>query len=423
MGTTRTLSSRSTAALLALLALVASLLLVVAQADRADARVLGKVRGEIIGTSASGTPSGDPTVKLLWFTKDWRYLGAQKAYGGAYSISLPPGTYRLQFVDQRPAYDTQKYAPTDVTVTVPANRTVVRTVRMRRGAALYGTVRAGGRPAARARVVAASTTEQSYETLTNKRGEWAIGGLPSGSYSVFTYERTRSWIGKSAWVPGLKRGKTRGVPISLSTRAGNLLVDLYAGGRSMNRPVFVTAVSQRSGQFWTARASKGSVTFRGLFPGRYRLVMPGVGSYLGRTGAVHDGRVKPGHTAFGSFALNKRGASVVGMVVDAEMPSFALGNAAVQLLDADGNQLARTTSDGTGFFVLSGPLTTTQDLLVVVAPDPNGGGWMQGGKAYCKFEEAYVFDVSITTGRETDVGLVPLPHEDSTANPALCQPS
>ena len=49
---------------------------------------------------------------------DWNYIGQKAANGGGYSLSLPPGTYHLQFVDQRPSYDVTRYAPTDVKVTV-----------------------------------------------------------------------------------------------------------------------------------------------------------------------------------------------------------------------------------------------------------------------------------------------------------------
>ena len=54
---------------------------------------------------------------MTWFTADWTYLGSRKAHGGGYSLALEPGTYHLQFTDQRPAYDVEKYYPADVTVT------------------------------------------------------------------------------------------------------------------------------------------------------------------------------------------------------------------------------------------------------------------------------------------------------------------
>ena len=45
----------------------------------------------------------------------------------------------------------------------------------------------------------------------------------------------------------------------------------------------MTAVSRSNGQFWTEQAAHGTVTFGGLYPGKYDLVVPGAGGYLGGT--------------------------------------------------------------------------------------------------------------------------------------------
>src|SRR4051795_9686268 len=85
------------------LALVTALVLF---APPASAATTGKVRGAINNGNA-------PAVAVRVFTKDWRYLGKHKVADGIYSLNLAPGTYRLQFVDQRPAYNLKKFAPAD----------------------------------------------------------------------------------------------------------------------------------------------------------------------------------------------------------------------------------------------------------------------------------------------------------------------
>ena len=114
---------------LVLAALVASMALSAVPSQGAGD--LGRVRGEIIQSNGE-----TPTVKLAWFAADWTYLGARRIIGRAYSLALKPGTYFLQFTDQRPSYDVTKSAPTTVKVTIRAAATTSKTIRMRRGASL-----------------------------------------------------------------------------------------------------------------------------------------------------------------------------------------------------------------------------------------------------------------------------------------------
>ncbi|MCW2844414.1 MAG: hypothetical protein JWN22_2330 [Nocardioides sp.] len=408
---------RSSISLLVVLGLLASLLLVLAPIDGASASDSGKVRGNIFGSQG-----GSPRVKVSWFTSDWMFLGARKAYGGVYTLTLKPGTYWLQFTDQRPAYDVTKYAPTDVKVTVRKNGTSVKNVQMHRGAAITGTVSAGGRKAGGARVVAANAAEQSFTVKANKDGQFALGGLPNGSYSVFTYDRHGEWVGKSGWVPHVVAGKASNVAIGLDRHAGGLLLDLYAGGRQLDGRPFVTAVSRKTGQFWTARATHGSVTFAGLYPGRYRVVVPGVGDWFARGGAVKKGRVKPNRVAFGSFALTRHGGWVEGDVVDGEAPAYPLKGAQVLLFDADGDRIGSTSTDEDGHYRFGGQLRTQHGVAVVVAPDPGSGGWMQGHH-YCQFDSTEVDDVSISVGQGTDLDPIGLPHRVAEGTPTQCLPA
>ncbi|MCW2790985.1 MAG: hypothetical protein JWO76_83 [Nocardioides sp.] len=413
---------RSSLSLMVVLGLLYSMLLILAPMDGASAAAAttGKVRGNIVGTQG-----GPPKVEVTWFTSEWKYLGARKACDGVYYLTLAPGTYWLQFTDQRPAYDVTKYAPTNVKITVRANHTVVKSVRMHRGAVITGTARAGGKPARGARIVASNAAEESYTTTANKSGQFALGGLPSASYSVFTYDKSKQWTGKSTWVSRIRPGAGANLDIRLTKRAGGLLVDLYAGPDPLRHRVFVTAVSRKTGQFWTARASHGSVSFAGLFPGRYKLVAPGSGNYLGRTGPVTNGRVKPGRVAFGSFRLTTRGATVSGIVVDGEDEGYGLAKAQVILFDKAGVRIADTRTNGEGQFFFATQLTTQAGMVVAVNPDPDAGGYEQSSYGYCKFLKRSSAPFSITTSRDTDVGAIALPHAPAAeqGGAVQCYPS
>lgn len=422
MGTpfARRRARRRASALALVVGLLASLLAALGPAVPAQAAQAanGKVVGQVIGSQG-----GKVNVKMLWFDRQWNYLGARRVSGGIYSLSLEPGTYHLQFVDQRPAYDVTKYAPSDVRVVVRSGRIVQRDVRMKRGAAITGTVRAGGRPAKGARVVAANANEQSYEVTANGKGQFAIGGLPAGSYSVFTYDRSETWVGRSLWVPGLKRGHAKNVGITLGKRGGSLLVQLrQPDGRKMGGSFFVTAVSKATGQFWTARARRGEVAFANLFPGGYRMVAPGVGNYFARTAGIQGARVKAGRADLASsFRWTERGGWITGTVVDEADHDTPLRGAVVTAFARSGAQLDRTTTDAYGEFTIDGPIATQDGIRIVVEPDPNGGGWMQG-VAYCPFERTRSGPWSVTTGVQTPIDEpIALRHADIPGTPEQCR--
>src|SRR4051812_40919774 len=113
MSSTPPPARRTRSALLLALALLAAFLVTGA------AQPAGAADDKGLANGAIRFPHGDrPAVKMLWFDGSWNYLGQKRANGDSYSVWLEPGTYHLQFVDQRPAYDVEKYAPTDIEVTV-----------------------------------------------------------------------------------------------------------------------------------------------------------------------------------------------------------------------------------------------------------------------------------------------------------------
>jgi hypothetical protein len=402
---------RSRAALLAVLALLTSLLLVATPTGSASADT---DKGLVTGVLKFPGTGKRPPVKMLWFTKDWGYLGQKKAGAGSYALNLVPGTYWLQFVDQRASYRTDKFAPTDVKVTVRAGEPTIHNVTMQRGAFITGTVRTGnGKLAKGARVAAARTLRsgqnQSYETTANKKGQFAIGGLPSASkkegWSVFSWDKKKRWVGRSEYVGAIKVAQGKDVGVRLRQRAGDLRVLLYTSGGSLTGRSTVTVTSTRTGQWWSAKATGGTAVFRGLYPGTYTMKFDGTGNWLPSTAKVQGAQVRPGNVVIGKFKVTRRGAWITGQAVDASAPAYPLASSQVQLYDAYGTKIDETTSAADGTFTLDGQLYTQQGMTVVVNPWPERGGYVQT-TGYCQFQSTSRPSISVTQGKETALGAV-----------------
>lgn len=343
-----------------LLALLTSLL--VAGVGASQAAPAGKITGQI---RSVGTGYGVSKLQVSLFDRNWNFIRKRRANSsGIYSFGpMRPGVYWVQVNDRRPNWDVTKVATTQVKVRVRGGRTTIRHIRVRRGAAITGVVRAGGRVAPRARVVAINQYGGTYEVTANEHGEYALGGLSAASYSVYGYDRAKRFTGTSTWVPKLTPGAVVNTPINLNTRAGGLVVDLYAGREPMRQRVWVTAVNRRTGQFWVARSQRGQVTLAGLHPGRYRITVPGAGDYLSRTGNV--GKVTAGNFRFTSFRLTKRGGWFTGRAVDAA-DGDGLPGVTVSVYDSSGSLRAKTKTTADGGFRAGGSFGNEKQLTVVL---------------------------------------------------------
>ena len=352
-----------------LLALIASLVASLAAVGPATAQTVTKQ--DVYGRISCPHVGKCPNIKVSWFDGDWHYLGQQKANGGGYALRLAPGTYHLQFTDQRPSYDVSKYAPTDIGVSV-GSHDVSKNVTMRPGAAITGTARGGGRPLASATIYAANKAEQSFSTTANKKGQFAVGGLPAGKYCLFTYDRAKNYVGKCTWAGGVNYGQIKNKSVKLTQRAGSLtvLMDTNADKNPPAPPSTVTVTSKATGQWWTSRLRQGKAVFRGLYPGRYNYKYNGTKGWLTATGSVQSGRVRSGSMSFGNARLTKHGAWIDGTVVDTSQPGRVLAGAVVQAWSSTGSKLGETTSDANGIFSLTGQIYTQSGVTLVVQPGP-----------------------------------------------------
>ena len=362
-----------------------------------------------------------PKLKVLWFTKDWNYVGAASANGGTYYLkSLDAGTYWLQFVDQRETYHTEKYAPTDIKVTVHSGGSTKKNVTMTKGAFITGTVKTSGKPGKKAEVTAANQSEQSFTTTANNKGQFAIGGLPEGKYSLFSYDHKKAWVDKSTYAGKLKPGKSTNVAINLKKKAGSLRVALFTSANGTTKAVSgnptVTAVSKQTGQFWSKQVKGGSANFQGLYPGKYKLVANGFGVWFGKTGAIEGAKVKSGQPGFGKFTYTKRGGWLRGSVVDSTDPNRSLSGAVVQLWSASGTKLDETTSSASGSFTLDGLLATQSGLSIVVQPGPYSP-YLGTEPDVCAYQSTTSTGFAVKTGQQTDAGKVGIDHVPGQTRP------
>ena len=165
---------------------------------------------------------------MLWFTKDWtlpRQAGSSRAAG--YSISLPPGTYHLQFVDQRAGVRHQEVRADRRQGDGPRERPpTVKNVTMQKGATITGTVqqrqRQAGRAASRSRPPTPASSP--FSTTANDKGQFAIGGLPQGKYSVFTYDTAKNWVTQEHLGRASSPARPRTSRCGSKKRAGSLTV-------------------------------------------------------------------------------------------------------------------------------------------------------------------------------------------------------
>src|SRR5690606_29418364 len=157
-----------------LLALVGSLL--VAGVSTTQAAPAGKITGQI---RAAGSGQGVSKLQVALFDRHWNFIRKRKANSsGIYSFGpMRPGIYWVQVSDRRPNYDVSKVATTEAKGRVGGGKPTIRHIRVRRGAKVTGTVYAGGRRAAKAKLVAVSDHGRTTEVNANADGDFAIGGL------------------------------------------------------------------------------------------------------------------------------------------------------------------------------------------------------------------------------------------------------
>lgn len=345
---------------------------VVSATTTAHAAENAKIRGYV--TTSSGKAAKTMTVRLFRSDandKNWTYLRqANVKASGVYEIMTNgPGRYHLQLVDRRPAYDLKSYARIpNVNVNVGSTG-VFRNVRVQTGGALGGTVKIKSKSkykgARYAKIRAIGNDGQIYEVQSDKRGQFALGGLPKGTYRVFAYDGSNRRVGKSKLVRNVKLRKFRQVSFKLKTKpsAYRGFITLGNGNSLARGAVTVTAVNQRTGEYWVRKINGGGLSLTGLTAGSYKLTIPDTNGHFGRT--VSLPYVGAGKTRAASVNLPIRGGTISGRVVDA-VSRKPIPNISVRLIDSKGKTQQELPAKADGRFTLGGTIRPRTGMTVMI---------------------------------------------------------
>lgn len=253
----------------------------------------GGVTGRVIW--ADGTPA--PAEVTLVDGAQREVASMRTKASGVFSFDdVAPGSYQLVVNDQTPRWESTCFANTRAAITVDPWQTAARHVIVHRAGVITGRITRGPQrePASRAKIVASDESGLSAEVRANGRGEFALCGLDRGKARVWAYDGGRRWVGPFKDVT-LKRARFTNIKISLRKPAGAMVGFIHVDGQLRRRPIWVTAINRRTGQWWVVAVRRGELSLRGLAPGRYRLVLPAVGSYPG--GSVNlRGKVTAGRS-------------------------------------------------------------------------------------------------------------------------------
>ena len=341
--------------------LILVLLLGLGTASVAQAPTTGRVAGAALDPTGRGVGGISVRVFELDASGGWMYRTTVAAgRRGGYGVEgLSPGRYVLQFVDTRPAHDTTRRVTTDVRTTVRAGRTTVTDAVLRRGAWLWGSVRRTGGGVARQPLVTAvrdgDTSGTVHTVRADRSGRYALGGLPTGRYTVFVDDRAERHTAAPKRVRLARLGRSAEVSFVLRTPAGRYTGRVTAGGARLTDPVHVTLVNRSTGQFRVVALRGGDLSvLRGLAPGSYRLTVPGTGRRLGATFRLPPIRAgKP--TSAGRVDLVRRGGTLRGTVVDAGT-GLPLRGVSVTIMDKYGHPFETVTTSASGTFDVGGSI-------------------------------------------------------------------
>lgn len=349
---------RAAAAVTSLLVAAAALVGVSSPAQAAGAQVFGRVTDASSGSTIK-------SVRVSLFTSDWTFVRRVKVRSnGVYQLPAPPpGSYHLQFVDGRPAYDTKAYAARlDVRIRV-GSASVQKNVRLKRGGAIGGVVKVKGARAAKARIRAVSNGGQVIEVTADKRGQYALGGLAKDDYRVFAYDARKRRVGPSKLVRNVKLRSFRKTSFNLRTKPGLIRGFLTLDGSRARGTVFVTAVNKKTGEYWVQKVRNGNISLKGLTPGAYQLKVPDVNGYFGGTFSI--GRVRAGSMRNATINLSTRGGTVSGVAVDGTTTA-GIPNISVRLSDASGRTIDERPANQDGTFRIGGTARQQAGVTVTV---------------------------------------------------------
>ncbi|MFC6153642.1 MSCRAMM family protein [Nocardioides yefusunii] len=265
--------------------------------------------GRVVGRAVDATGAGIPRAHVAVFDTDWNWIREVKARStGRFTLTgLSPGRYIVQVSDSRPAWRTDRRAPSDARVRVVAGQDSVRTITLRRGGFITGAVTRGtaNKKASRAMVRATDAVGRSYTVTADRSGQFALGGLPRGTYRLWGYDAGKKWVGRTVKVSVTTAAHAGHVTIRLRTRAGGVNGYVLEGSALARHTTWVTAVNRSTGQWWVVKVRGGDLSLRGLSPGRYTFVVQATPTHAGAS-LRPSFRVKAGRTKNTTLRLTRR---------------------------------------------------------------------------------------------------------------------
>jgi hypothetical protein len=403
-----------------------------AQAADDEPHIYGYVTGKTRADKkhkATTVAASTMTVRLFRSDADdtgWTYLREVKVKSsGIYDVATDgAGRYHLQLVDSRPSYDVDSWARIpDVPVDVTADG-AVKNVTARIGGALYGTIKAAGKKAPASLVRAISDTGQIYEVVTDRQGKYALGGLPLDNYRVYAYDGKKRRVGASKLVRAVTSLSFRGASFNLKTRPSAYRGFLRLGGRLATKAVTVTAVNNRTHEYWVQTIEGGALSLRGLTAGSYTLTVPDTGGYFGTTAQL--AAVKAGQTRSVDVNLSTRAGTFTGTVVDATSGN-PIPNVSIRLKDAKGVTQQELTASAAGTFTIGGTLRAQTGVTIEIFAYDKIGEYFYDARTFSGLSivDNQTLDLNTISGDTTTGGakVIKLARTPSTPAPVTPTPT
>lgn len=341
-------------------------------------------RGEIRG--AISVP-GPCVVRISWYDADGRLLGRRRSRDLTYSLTLPPGIYRIDVEDDRPLSNERRHGSTRTMVEVVRGEAVEVPLHLTSGTTISGLVEIDGECARYARVSLRHEDGEMVELRADGHGGFVATGLRPGAVTLSARDARRDWSGRPAEVGA---DRTEAVTLRLDTPTGGLVVLLTHPDGAAALATRATFIHLDSGRSYPARVAEGLCAITGVAPGAYDLVVePARGSLGGRfaVGSVGDEQLGSACVVLGRSAI------ITGRVVDGRLGLGELA-AVVTLVDATGTEIDRTRTDSYGRFCVGRGLSSADELTLIVSAGPERLHVIRTALA----------DIKVTEGEPLNVG-------------------
>ncbi|QAS52292.1 carboxypeptidase regulatory-like domain-containing protein [Halobacillus litoralis] len=316
-------------------------------------------------SSTSGNPISNASVRVLDQNESVLGTTVTDEFGNYALSNLPPGNH--QVIVSAPGFSTvlggiiltpgEQLNNVNFVLTPNPGNIHGQVTDITTGLPIIGAVTVA-RTVAGVPVVVASV-------VTDENGNYVIGGLAPGSYSI-----SSSAVGYAITTVGalVESGQTTTADIALSPEVGSIsgVVTDEEGMPILNSIIEIKVFDQAGNLIQTVLGdSQGGFFITGLSPGTYQLSITASNYAATTVGAL----VESGGTTFLSVPLSPNPARIIGEVFDADTLA-PISGAVVTVTDINGLPITNTVTDENGSFSIPGLPPTT----VIVSAAATGYG-------------------------------------------------